>query len=84
MELFIEVSEPADNTVVSSAAITVTGRSSPDATVSVNGQIAVVEADGRFSTSDVGLQEGPNLIEVIASDLAGEERTLVLMVIYMR
>ena len=83
-ELFLQVSAPEDNTIVRSADILVTGRASPDATVSVSGQLAVVDPSGRFATArPLQLEEGPNLIEVIASDLAGDVRTLVLTVIYI-
>ncbi|MCE2403808.1 MAG: hypothetical protein J4F43_01475 [Dehalococcoidia bacterium] len=81
-ELFLEVSEPQDSSVVDTPNVIVSGRSSPDATVSVNGQIAEVDAEGSFSTPEpVTLQEGPNAIEVIASDLAGGVETMVLTVI---
>jgi hypothetical protein len=83
-ELFVEVSEPRDNSVVGSAEVTVAGRSAPDATVSVNGQVADIDASGRFSSAEpVTLMEGPNLIEVIASDLAGGIETMVLTVVYI-
>lgn len=50
--------------------------------VSVDGILEVTIADvgGRFSAV-VALQEGPNFIEVVASDLEGNEVTEVLMVI---
>ena len=67
--------------MVSDPEIPVTGRSSPDATVSVNGQLATIDESGNFETL-LPLEEGPNLIEVIASDLAGDIRTNVLTVIY--
>ncbi len=81
-DLFLEVSEPQDNSVVDAPDVMVSGRSSPDATVSVNGQIAEVDADGSFrTTAPVILQEGPNVVEVIASDLAGGVESKVLTVI---
>ena len=58
------------------------GRASPDATVSVNGQLGAMDESGNFRIL-LSLKEGPNLIEVIASDLAGDVRTLVLTVIYI-
>ena len=69
-ELLLEVASPADNSVVSSQRVSLEGRASPDATVSVNGQLVGLEATGHFSVS-VPLNEGPNLIEIIASDFAG-------------
>ena len=56
--------------MVSSQRVTVAGRASPDATVSVNGQLVELEPTGTFQVT-VPLGEGPNLIEIIASDLAG-------------
>lgn len=56
--------------MVSSQRVSLEGRASPDATVSVNGQLVGLEATGHFSVS-VPLNEGPNLIEIIASDFAG-------------
>ncbi len=68
-ELFLTVSSPEDEIVVSSELITVSGMTTPDAVVSVNGQIIDVDALGEFSASVV-LLEGPNLIEVVSSDLS--------------
>ena len=83
-ELSLEVSSPEDNSVVRASEISVVGRSSPDATVSVNGLLAKVDESGNFETpQSLRLQEGPNLIEVIASDLSGLVRTRVLTVIYI-
>ena len=83
-ELLLEVSSPEDSTVVSSDRISVMGRASPDATVSVNGQLAAVDDLGNFETTEpLVLSEGPNLIEVIASDLTGEVQSQVLTVVYI-
>ena len=68
--------------MVNSEEIAIMGRASPDATVSANGQLASMDPSGNFEAL-LALEEGPNLIEVIASDLAGEARTLVLTVIYI-
>ena len=51
--------------------MSVTGLTSPDAVVSVNGLMAVVDEEGNFSVEDVPLDEGPNLLQIIASDLSG-------------
>ncbi len=54
----------------------------PNSTVTVNGILVDVDADGAFTTTVI-LEEGPNLLEVIASDLTGEQRFAVLSVIYI-
>ena len=82
-ELFLEITSPQDNIVVTSAAIAAVGRASPDATVTLNGRLAEMDVAGNFSIL-FSLDEGINLIEVIASDLVGEVLTRVLTVIYIR
>ena len=52
-------------------AVSVTGLTSPDAIVSVNGIMAAVDNEGNFSIENIPLNEGPNLLEIIASDLSG-------------
>ena len=82
--LMLEVSSPRDNTVVRSDTVTVEGLTSPDATVSVNGRLAIPAPDGRFSTDLSIAEEGnPLLIEVIATSISGERRDIVLTVIYI-
>jgi hypothetical protein len=49
--------------------------------VTVNDDIIVVGADGRFQ-STVQLAEGPNVIEILASDLEGNEASLEITVTY--
>jgi hypothetical protein len=49
--------------------------------VSVNGDLVEVDAGGRFQTT-VTLDEGPNIIEVVASDENGKELGVILHVIY--
>lgn len=80
--LRLEVTQPADEATVKTSPITVTGTTSLDATVSVNGTIATVAEDGTF-TSNVDLTEGPNLLEVIASDPAGNQVNKVMTVMYL-
>ena len=76
------VSSPLDDTTVNSPQLRVAGRSSPDATVSVSGRLVVLKESGDFETV-LPLVKGPNLIEVIASDLAGGLETRVMTVIYI-
>ena len=78
----LTVSTPQNETVVSTFQTTVEGVASPDAVVSVNGALADVALDGSFSTL-VSLEEGPNLIEVVASDYEGNEASEILTVIYV-
>ena len=75
------VTEPVDETTVYTADLLVKGQTEVDAIVSVEGVTVEVDEDGNFSTV-VTLEEGPNLIEVEASDFEGNEGSVVLTVIY--
>jgi hypothetical protein len=77
----LAVTQPEDESVVNTAEVVVKGTTNPDAVVTVNGAVADVDADGRFSVT-VTLEEGPNLIEVYASDFEYREASEMLTVIY--
>lgn len=57
------------------------GATNPDNVVSVGGEVVEVDEDGNF-TVVVTLEEGPNVIEVIASNFDGEEVDTLITVIY--
>ena len=78
---FLEVAEPQDEAVVSTSPIRVSGTTSPDAEVSVSGTLIDVDAQGNFAAM-VELEEGPNVIEVIATDYGDNEDYCILTVIY--
>ena len=78
---FLEVTEPQDETVVNVSPVRVSGSTSPEAQVSVNGELIDVDGQGNFAAM-VELEEGPNVIEVIATDYEGNEESCVLAVIY--
>lgn len=82
--LQLDVTFPPEDMIVDSETITVTGIASPDATVSVNGNLAIPDAEGRFSLElTISPNENPLAIEVIATSVAGEELSLVRTVIYV-
>ena len=78
---FLEVTEPQDEAVVSTSSIRVSGSTSPEAEVSVNGELIDVDEQGNFAAM-VELEEGPNAIEVVATDYEGNEKSCILAVIY--
>lgn len=86
MALFLEITQPTDGAQVSTSAVLVTGKTIPDAVVSASVDdivaIADVDQNGNFSVT-VNLEEGPNLIEVVASDLQGNEKSSTIAVIYV-
>ena len=81
-EFFLTVTQPADNSIINTDKVEVRGCTTPDAVVSINGELVDVNEEGNF-TMMVVLEEGPNIIEVIASDLEGNEESCVLVIIYV-
>jgi len=80
--LTLVITEPKDEAVVKDSLLRVAGYTSVDAVVSVNGNIIrAIDARGNFATA-IPLQEGPNLVEVIATDYQGNRVSKVLTVIY--
>ena len=84
--LFLVITQPTDGAQVSASNIGITGKTIPGAVVSVsiNDEIEIVTVgqDGKF-TVRVTLEEGPNLIEVVASDQQGNEKFATVTVIYI-
>ena len=79
---FLNVTQPVDNSSTNSNKIEVKGYTSPGAVVTVNGELADVNDEGTFTTI-INLEEGPNLIEVIASDIEGNQDSQTLVAIYV-
>jgi hypothetical protein len=83
--LFLTITSPQDQSTVSTANVTVSGSTIPGAVVSVsvdsNLVIADVDQNGNFQTV-VTLDEGPNFIEVDASDPLGNQVSANVSVVY--
>ena len=80
---FLTVTQPADGSIINIGKIEVRGSTSPGAVVSVNDEIAMADTQGAFAITII-LDEGPNIIEVIASDGEGNEATISLMVTFVK
>lgn len=78
---FLEIVSPKDEIVVQNASVLVQGRTVPDAVVSVDGQPVEVDGGGNFSAT-ITLEQGPNSIEVIASDFSGNQQSRVISLVY--
>ena len=50
--------------------------------MSINGEAVAVDIDGTFSAQSA-LDEGPNSIEVVASNLQGDQESVILALIYL-
>ena len=75
------VTEPQDQSVLSQENIRLSGRTGPEAVVSVNGVSVSVDRVGIFSTM-VNLNPGPNIIDVVATNDDGQVLSTVVAVIY--
>ena len=84
--LSLTITQPLDGAQVSTSSIAVVGTTTPSAVVSVlvNDEVTIadVNLNGAFSVT-VSLEEGPNFIEVIASDQQGNEKSSTIAVIYI-
>ena len=81
-EFVLHIVEPVEaETLTTNPTLLVSGRTRVDAVVTVNDTFVDPDIDGRFS-AEIPLDEGPNIIEVVASIATGEQLSVVLAVIY--
>jgi uncharacterized protein YfaP (DUF2135 family) len=76
----LEIEGISDESIVRGDSIVARGQTSPGAIVSINGVIVPVDETGRFEVPLL-LNPGPNTIEVVASDLDGNQVSTVLAVV---
>jgi len=79
--LSLIVTQPQDNYVTNANIIEVMGRSNPDAVISVNDDVTTADDQGNFAIN-VPLTEGPNTIDIVTSDDAGNQTGVTLVVTY--
>ena len=75
------VTGPRDLSIVSNRILRLTGRTGPEAVVSVDGASLAVDVQGNFATS-VRLEPGPNIIDVVATNSDGRVMSAVVAIIY--
>lgn len=76
----LSITSPADNSSTqgdSQKIIEITGQTEPDAAVLINGRLAIVSSDGKFSFR-IQQNDGDNPVTVAARDRAGNETTQTL------
>ena len=78
--LFLEIDGLGEENVVRGDFIVARGKTSPAAILSINGVIIPVDSDGNFSVQ-LALDPGPNVIEVVASDLDGNEVSKIIAIV---
>ena len=79
--LTLEVTAPKDQATVTTAQVTVKGKTAPLAEVAVNDQDLKADSKGNFTVT-VLLDEGENYISVIANDADGNYAEKELTVTY--
>ena len=75
----LKVTDPADAADIKTDTVTVKGQTVPGATVSVNDIVGTADAGGNFSVT-ISLDQGPNAIDVIATDESGKEGEVLIIV----
>jgi hypothetical protein len=79
--LSLQVLSPLDEAIVNTPQVDVLGTAPAGAVLNINDEILLVGDDGQFKAT-VSLEEGPNLIEILASDVDGNESSLFLTITY--
>jgi hypothetical protein len=79
---FLHIDEPLDESIVDTNLVQVSGSTTPDATVTVNSEVVVVDEHGQFIAM-MELEEGPNAIEIVAMDNQGNQDYRILTIIYL-
>ncbi len=78
--LFLELEGISEESVVRGNSVIARGKTTPDAIISINGVVIPIDANGDFEVV-LALDPGPNIIEVVASDLEGNELNKVFAVV---
>ena len=79
--LSLQILSPLDEAVVNTPQVEVIGLAPAGTVVTVNDEILIVGDEGQFKAT-VSLEQGPNLIEIVASDQDGNETSLLRTVTY--
>lgn len=80
LPLILTIYSPKDQAIVSQPSVEIHGEVSTDAVLTINDDIYVLPK-GIF-TKTVALVEGPNAIQIIASDMNGNEVDQILTITY--
>lgn len=78
--VFLDLSGIENESVIEASEVTIVGTTTPDALLSINGQAVEVELNGSFSI-DLVLDPGPNFVEIVSSNLRGQETSRVISVV---
>ena len=79
--LWLRLFTPMDGDIVTQEVIDVSGQAPAETVISLNDFIFLVTEEGSFSIPVI-LDEGSNVIELVASNMDGDEIALVLTIVY--
>jgi len=79
--LWLRLFTPKDGEIVNQNVINVSGQAPVETVISLGGDIILVADEGSFSIPVI-LDEGPNVIELVASNVDGDTIELVLTIVY--
>ena len=77
----VVILSPSDDAVVNAPQVEIIGQTTPEVVLTFNDEIVVAGPDGAFTVT-VPLDEGPNLVQMVASDAEGDETTFEMTVTY--
>lgn len=77
----LHIVAPQDGDVVNTSSVLLRGFALPETVISVNEDIYLVGSQGQFEIP-LTLEEGPNVFEIVASDLSGNKESVILVLTY--
>ena len=78
--VFLQIEGLENETVTQASSVSLSGTTTPDALLSVNGQIVAVDVDGTFAI-ELDLEPGPNIVEFVSSNLQGQTASRVVSIV---
>ncbi|OGK62368.1 hypothetical protein A2334_02920 [Candidatus Roizmanbacteria bacterium RIFOXYB2_FULL_38_10] len=79
----LEITDPNDNSRTNKQEIKIAGKTGKETYIKINGQPVVVDANGGFQTW-YKLNDGDNIIEIVAEDIVGNEEKKSLKITYAK
>ena len=79
--LRLVILSPLDGAVVNTPRVEIVGEAPAGSVISIGDEILMASADGTFK-AEVTLEEGPNVIEIVASDASGNTSFVLLAIFY--
>jgi len=79
--LWLRLFTPKDGDIVTREVVNFSGQAPLETVISLNEYISLVAGEGSFSIPVI-LEEGPNVIDLVASNMDGDEIELVLTIVY--